>query len=371
MGSALSTTNIMTLLLLLWIVQLVNVEIVLTVSISIDGDGRINIIQAGSVPLPSGTSNGGLQSFDAVFNRASNRLGAQDDTPYTEYILNAGAQASFGCVSGSPPVLDTRKDINTVVLAVNGAGTLLLELLEGYDGTFPLDGSTTSTDPFDTLSDAGFVEGGTCFVEYDTDGDSNTGDANGNDARIEWNVGLSPSSMPSNSPSLSSAPSFTPSDSPSESRPATVPVSPQLLLLCPVIVPVNLRLLRPCPATVPVSPQLLHSYPATIPVPHQLLHFCPATAPVNHKPLLINPARIPVPHLLLQINPAIAPVNPRLLHPCPVTAPVNLRHLLQCPATALVPHLLLPINPRSVSRRARPSLLGKKGPSLLERATVV
>ena len=72
-----------------------------------------------------------------------------------------------------------------------------------------------------------------------------------------------------------------------------------------------------------------------------------------------------------QTPPATAPLNLRLLPINPVTIPVNHRLLHLCPATAPVNRRLLPISPHSVSKSARPSLLGMEEPSLMVKRVAV
>ena len=224
-----------------WKLQFVNAQTTtLTVEIDIDGDGRITFDQVGSVPLPFPLPNNpllGTLPFSSSFRRQDEgrfkSVGATNGQPsdaFTSdiYELNlAEAQSSFDCLRAldtfSPP-LEIIPAIPTAILTrftLTGqpeAG--LIELPRNYNGD-DLTESAVSTDTGLTLAGAGFVEGQTCFVEYDTDGDS----ANGNDARLEWRVIGAPSSSPSESlnpssnPSSSATPSVQPSSTPSSAQP--------------------------------------------------------------------------------------------------------------------------------------------------------
>ena len=210
----------------------------LTVDISIDEDGKITFDQVGSVPLPfllpgdnplSGTVP--ASSFCLASTGSFAKVGAVNGLPSDSYILNLASQVSFGCLLGANPPLAINPAISTASV---GENTVLdqrtLDLPPGYSSSVSLNGTSASTNMFGTLTDAGFNEGETCFVEYDTDGDS----ANGNDAWLEWRVGLSPSSSPSSNPSSSVTPSEQPSTSPSAqtstsplSQPSSTPSSAQ------------------------------------------------------------------------------------------------------------------------------------------------
>ena len=227
-----------------WKLQFVNAQTTtLTVEIDIDGDGRITFDQVGSVPLPFPLPNNpllGTLPFSSSFRRQDEgrfkSVGATNGQPsdaFTSdiYELNlAEAQSSFDCLRAldtfSPP-LEIIPAIPTAILTrftLTGqpeAGSI--ELPRGYAGD-DLTQAAASKDTGLNLASAGFNEGQTCFVEYDTDGDI----TNGNDARLEWRVIGAPSSSPSESlhpssnPSSSATPSAQTSSSPS-AQPSSSP----------------------------------------------------------------------------------------------------------------------------------------------------
>ena len=107
----------------------------------------------------------------------------------------ATAQISFDCLLDTVPTqfLAINPAILTVYIStITFPEQKRLDLPVGYTSGDSLTQTAISNDTGLTLAGVGFNEGGTCFVEYDTDGDSNTGDANGNDARIEWRVLMTP-----------------------------------------------------------------------------------------------------------------------------------------------------------------------------------
>ena len=228
-----------------WNAQLVNAQTTtLTVEIDIDGDGRITFDQNGFVPLPFPLPNNpllGTLPFSSSFWRADEgsrfkSVGAVNGLPSSAstsdlYELNlVEAQTSFDCLLALdtfPPPLEIVPAIPTAILTrftLTGqpeAGSI--ELPRGYAGD-DLTQAAASKDTGLNLASAGFNEGQTCFVEYDTDGDI----TNGNDARLEWRVIGAPSSSPSESlhpssnPSSSATPSAQTSSSPS-AQPSSSP----------------------------------------------------------------------------------------------------------------------------------------------------
>ena len=218
---------------LLWNAQSTKAQSItttLTVEISIDGDGRITFVQNGFVTPPSGivpsqfTQN--AASFLA-FGQGSRQIGALNSGNYDQYtFLNSNQQLSTGCLLGGIAGFTIDPGLPTVLASAD-----TLNIPAGYNGAVNiLDGTSTSTAIYGTLAGIGFNEGGICFFEYDVDGDSNTGDANGNDARIEWRVLMLPSSSPSAQPSFSPSaqPSFSPSAQPSFSPSVQPSFSPSV-----------------------------------------------------------------------------------------------------------------------------------------------
>ena len=218
---------------LLWNAQSTKAQSItttLTVEISIDGDGRITFVQNGFVTPPSGivpsqfTQN--AASFLA-FGQGSRQIGALNSGNYNQYtFLNSNQQLSTGCLLGGIAGFTIDPGLPTVLASAD-----TLNIPAGYNGAVNiLDGTSTSTAIYGTLAGIGFNEGGICFFEYDVDGDSNTGDANGNDARIEWRVLMLPSSSPSAQPSFSPSaqPSFSPSAQPSFSPSVQPSFSPSV-----------------------------------------------------------------------------------------------------------------------------------------------
>ena len=194
----------------------------LTVEISIDGDGRINFRQVGFITLPSIENPPSAPFPNDVFvtsrNGNSGDVGAivAGNSDIYSLVTQTNAQVSFDClIDIVPTTLALNQEFRSGLLSNTNALTLFVP--SGYNSNDDLTGSSATANDGLTLAGAGFNEGGICFVEYDTDGDSTTGDANGNDVRIEWQVGLSPSSSPSAQPSFSPSaqPSFSPSDQPS------------------------------------------------------------------------------------------------------------------------------------------------------------
>ena len=201
------------------LLQLVNAQTTitpsLTVDIDIDSDGQITVTQTGRVILPdvdSGDSRNsvGFPFFLALRDATTEGVGATAVGKLDLYRLSEGTQFSFDClmenIGTETPELND--DFTSAIFSSSAAG-LILFVPEGYNGE-DITGSTTTVESGLTLADAGFNEGGTCFVEYDiVDGDD------ANDVRIEWRVIGAPSSSPSESQAPSSEPSSSPSSSPS------------------------------------------------------------------------------------------------------------------------------------------------------------